>query len=92
MNKYISYHIDDNGRCSLNINRPPVNALSSNFINELSSVFNDINKNRKCKIVIIHSFINNFCAGADLKERKIISLDGADNALDTFIPVFPWHN
>ena len=82
MGKLIKINIQDDGIAFIGFNRPPVNALSTQFINELSLIFNKINNNANCKIVIIHSLTNNFCAGADLKERKIMSLESADKALD----------
>ena len=88
MKKLIKTNLQNDGIMLVSFNRPPVNALSTDFINTLSSIFQKINKNDNCKIVIINSLTNNFCAGADLKERKIMSLEGADNALDNLNDCF----
>ena len=88
MDTLIKTNLQDDGIMFVGLNRPPVNALSINFINELKLIFKNINNNNKCRIVIIHSLIKNFCAGADLKERKIMSIDGADSALDSLNECF----
>ena len=82
MKKLIQTNLQNDGIMFVSFNRPPVNALSLDFIDELASIFEIINKNNNCRIVIINSLVNNFCAGADLKERQIMSLKGADVALD----------
>ena len=82
MEKLIKTNLQDDGIMFIGFNRPPVNALSLDFIDELINIFREIENDKKCRIVIINSLVSNFCAGADLKERKIMSLDGADNALD----------
>ena len=82
MEKFIKVNLQDDGIMFIGFNRPPVNALSIDFVKELIHIFRNINNNKKCRIVIINSLVNNFCAGADLKERKIMSIKGADNALD----------
>ena len=84
----IKTNVQEDGIMFINFNRPPVNALSTDFINELKDIFLDINKQKNIRVVIINSLNDNFCAGADLKERKIMSLDGADIALDNLNECF----
>ena len=81
MQKLIKTNYQD-GIFFVGLDRPPVNALSLDFIEQLTLIFEEINNNKNCRIVIINSLVNNFCAGADLKERKIMSLENADLALD----------
>ena len=84
----IKTNVQEDGIMFINFNRPPVNALSTDFIKELKDIFLDINKQKNIRVVIINSLNDNFCAGADLKERKIMSLDGADIALDNLNECF----
>jgi len=74
MNNF-SFHIQDDGLSFLTLKRSPVNALSEEFIESLSELFDKISTNRKIKILIISSSIKHFCAGADLKERTTLSID-----------------
>ena len=63
----IKTNVQEDGIMFINFNRPPVNALSTDFINELKDIFLDINKQKNIRVVIINSLNDNFCAGADLK-------------------------
>ena len=80
---YISSNID-NEICVVKLNRPPVNALSFNLLKELKDCVFKINKNKKIRVLIISSNTEHFSAGADLKERKIMSLQDSEKALDNF--------
>ena len=88
MNNFIHTNIDEKGICIISLNRKPVNALSYDLLNDLKKVFIKLGKNNNIRVIIIKSDLNHFSAGADLKERKIMSKDDADIALDNFNDCF----
>lgn len=88
MTEFIKTNIQEDGITFLSINRPPVNALSVQLLKELHETVNKLSANDKVRCVIFHSGHKNFSAGADLKERKIMSLDNAGKTLDMFIDSF----
>lgn len=62
----IIYKVEDK-IASVTLNRPEVhNAFNDTMINELSAVFNDIEKNSDIRVVILTGEGKSFCAGADL--------------------------
>ena len=80
MNNF-SFNIQDDGLAFLTLSRQPVNALSEEFIVSLSELFDEISSNSKINILIISSSIKHFCAGADLKERAVFSVDETKKAV-----------
>ncbi len=46
------------------------NALNQNLITELINAFENLSKNKLCRVIILESSSKIFCAGADLKELK----------------------
>ena len=84
MSKFISYKVNDRGICFVELNRSPVNALSFYFLKSIQETFSSINNNKSIKVVILKSSLPHFSAGADLKERKIMSKKDANKALDNF--------
>ena len=87
MNDFITYDIQQDGICILNINRPPVNALSYDLLRNLKESLIYLSK-EKFRVLIIKTDNNHFSAGADLKERKIMSKNKAGDALDNFNSCF----
>ncbi len=83
MAEFVKTNIQSDGLVFVTIDRPPMNALSIKLISELHTVVNVLKKNKDIRCVILHSSHKNFCAGADLKERKILSLDDAGETLDS---------
>ena len=80
MNKFIKKEIIENNICLISIQREPVNALSFDFLYDLNDLFTDVNNDNSIRIVIFKSNLDHFCAGADLKERKIMSRSDASGA------------
>ncbi|MBC8310971.1 MAG: enoyl-CoA hydratase/isomerase family protein [Candidatus Marinimicrobia bacterium] len=80
MNNF-SFNLQNDGLAFLTLSRQPVNALSKEFIASLSEQIDEISKDSKIKILIISSSIKHFCAGADLKERAVLSIDEAQVAV-----------
>lgn len=52
----------------ITIDHPPANALSSQVIEELSGIINDLENNNEIKAIVIHGKDRFFSAGADIKE------------------------
>jgi len=88
MNNHISYKVNKDGICFVELNREPVNALSFDFLKSIKNTFISINNNKSVKVVILKSSLTHFSAGADLKERKIMSKNEASKALDNFNDCF----
>ena len=58
----------------LNINRPPVNALGKQLLDELEQAIQSFQDNKDVKVIVITSAIPNvFIAGVDLKEMSQLS-------------------
>jgi len=58
----------------LSINRPPVNALGAQLLDELGRAMDELNADAKTKVVVIVSAIPNvFIAGVDLKEMASLT-------------------
>lgn len=62
---------------TVTINNPPANALSSPLLNELSSIFDELEKNDNVKVIVLHGHGKFFAAGADIKEFTTLE-SGAD--------------
>tara|TARA_B100001250_G_C19740852_1_gene763003 strand:- start:111 stop:878 length:768 start_codon:yes stop_codon:yes gene_type:complete len=62
-----------NDSIHIKLNNPPVNALSSQLIDELYNALMDINSNNQYKFLEITGLNKHFSAGADLKERACMS-------------------
>ena len=74
MNKVVEYiGPDANGLFQIILNNPPVNALSSELIKELSNILSVARANDNIKLVMIIGNGKHFSAGADLKERSAMS-------------------
>ncbi len=60
----------------ITLHRPEVrNAISSEMMKELLALWEDVNLNNKWRCIILTGTDPAFCAGADLKERKDLSLE-----------------
>ena len=88
MSDFFNIKMNENGICEILLKREPVNALSFNFLKELKDAFVDLENNKKLRVVIIKSSVSHFSAGADLKERKIMSKNESGKALDNFNDCF----
>ena len=51
----------------------PVNALSLDFVAELSLLIREICTDESTRGLLINSSLEHFCAGADLKERSLMT-------------------
>jgi enoyl-CoA hydratase/carnithine racemase len=63
----------ENGIVTVSLNRPKVNALNGALLSELSEACRRVRADNTARVVILKSELENFCAGADLKERQGMS-------------------
>jgi enoyl-CoA hydratase/carnithine racemase len=57
----------------LSLDKPPVNALGRELVDELTRAAQGIGKDVEARCVIVRSAGKHFCAGADLKERRTMT-------------------
>ena len=65
----------DDGVCELVLDRPPVNALGRDLVAGLTAAIDELAGDAAVRCLVVRSSGKHFCAGADLKERKAMSLD-----------------
>lgn len=85
---YIKYEMHDDGIAFINLNNKPVNALSIELIDELENVIEHLYNEPKCRLVIFRSLQKHFSAGADLKQRKKMTIQKTNDFLDKINKVF----
>ena len=68
---FITLEIDQRGVAYVTLNRPKVhNAFDSQTIEELHSVFEQLNANKQVRLVVLAGNGKSFCAGGDLNWMK----------------------
>jgi enoyl-CoA hydratase/carnithine racemase len=65
----------DGGVRILTLNRPPVNALGKELVEDLGKACAAIREDPDARCVVVRSAGKHFCAGADLKERQTMGID-----------------
>ncbi|MFV5516640.1 enoyl-CoA hydratase/isomerase family protein [Acinetobacter gerneri] len=68
LNQLIKTEIE-NGVAVVTLNRPPVNAQSKEFVEELISVFDELNDAADVSVIVLTAEGKVFSAGADIKSR-----------------------
>ena len=86
--KCINFELHEDGIAFVNLNNKPVNALNKNLINDLISIVDYLETNKKCRLVIFRSLQKHFSAGADLKERKSMDSNQTFKFLDKVNSIF----
>ena len=71
--RWVQVDGDDSGLRILTLNKPPVNALGRELVEELTRAANQIGQDPAARCVILRSAGKHFCAGADLKERRTMT-------------------
>jgi enoyl-CoA hydratase/carnithine racemase len=66
---------DDDGVCVLTMERPPVNALGRELVGDLAGALAGLAEDGEARCLVVRSGLKHFCAGADLKERRGMSLE-----------------
>lgn len=82
--QYIEYEVEQHV-ARLRVNRPPVNALGKELVRELCAVAQSIGPEAESgaiRCVILSAAGKHFCAGADLKERRGISVEEVEPTVD----------
>jgi enoyl-CoA hydratase/carnithine racemase len=65
----------ENGLRILTMDKPPVNALGRELVDALAANLVTLREDREARCLVLRSAGRHFCAGADLKERRGMSLD-----------------
>jgi len=60
--------IKNNGVAELMMDKPPVNAFSSQDLEELAPIVSALGEDPKIKVIIIYAVGRGFCGGSDIKE------------------------
>jgi enoyl-CoA hydratase/carnithine racemase len=63
------------GIVTLTLDRPPVNALGRELVEDLTRALADLASDAGARCLVVRGAGKHFCAGADLKEREGMSLD-----------------
>jgi enoyl-CoA hydratase/carnithine racemase len=63
------------GLRTLSLDRPPVNALGYELAEDLTRALAELARDDDARCLVVRSAGKHFCAGADLKERKSMSLE-----------------
>jgi len=72
--------LDQSGLLTVSLDNPPVNALSRALVDELNKLCDEV-QDKIVRMVVITAGGENFCAGADLKEREKMD----DTEVETFV-------
>ena len=73
--RWVELTSEDDGVRTLTLNKPPVNALGREMVEDLIEAFENLGDDDEARCLIVRSAAKHFCAGADLKERQDMTLD-----------------
>jgi len=73
--RFVKLEAADDGVRSLSLDRPPVNALGRELVDDLLAALGRLERDGDCRCLVVRSSGAHFSAGADLKERRGMSLD-----------------
>ncbi len=73
--KWIRLETRETGIRRLILDRPPVNALGRELVEDLTSVLGELQRDDGARCLVVGSAGKHFCAGADLKERKTMDVE-----------------
>lgn len=79
---------DDDGVRVVALDRPPVNALGRELVEDLERVRAALARDADARCVVIRSAGKHFCAGADLVERQGMDLDDVRSFVSRLASVF----
>jgi len=65
----------DDGVRVLTMDKPPVNALGRELVEALGTTLTELREDESARCLVLRSAGNHFCAGADLKERRGMSVE-----------------
>ena len=73
--RWVRVEREASGLRVLTIDKPPVNALGRELVEDLSEALEQLGRDEGARCLIVRSAGKHFCAGADLKERKDMSVE-----------------
>ena len=73
--RWVRIEAADDGVRSLVLDKPPVNALGRELVDDLTEALTTLARDADARCLVLRSAGKHFCAGADLKERKGMTLD-----------------
>jgi len=73
--RWIRLEDEPNGLRTLSLDRPPVNALGRELVAELEQALARLRDDTQARCLILRSAGKHFCGGADLKERRTMTVD-----------------
>jgi methylglutaconyl-CoA hydratase len=73
--RWVRIERTEDGIRVLTLDRPPVNALGFELVEDLGRAVARLRKDDEARCLIVRSSQRHFCAGADLKERQTMSVD-----------------
>lgn len=75
VDRWVRVEREENGLRVLTLDKPPVNALGRELVEDLSGALDQLGRDDSARCLIVRSAGKHFCAGADLKERKTMSVE-----------------
>ena len=73
--RWVRVEREANGLRVLSMDKPPVNALGRELVEDLSDALDQLGREDGARCLIVRSAGKHFCAGADLKERRDMSVE-----------------
>ena len=80
--RWLRVERSDPGVVFVRMNKPPVNALGRELVAELSEIAEHLRTDADARCVVLGTAGKHFCAGADLKERKSMTPEEAEQLLE----------
>lgn len=71
--RHLTFEMQDGGVGLLTIDRPPVNALGRELVEDLGTACSSLEESAGVRVLVLAARGKVFCAGADLKERQTMS-------------------
>ena len=75
LDRWVKMERGDDGMVTATMDRPPVNALGKELVEDLTDCFSALQDDVSARCLVLRSGGKHFCAGADLKERQGMTLD-----------------
>ncbi len=73
--RWVRVEREPSGLRVLTLDKPPVNALGRELVEDLAQALDPLGRDADARCLIVRSAGKHFCAGADLKERKDMSVE-----------------
>src|SRR5687767_12587734 len=66
----VSVSVESGGVATVQMHRPPNNFFDFELIQDLASVYEHLDRDRSCRVIVLCSEGKHFCAGADFAGRE----------------------